>query len=789
MFKHNFIISFRRFNRYKMTFLINLMSLSTGIACAILIFLWVKDELNVDKFHENDSRLYQVMENVNQDNKIITRQSTAGPTAEALANEMPEVEYAVTTTTNRILSYILSFDENNIRADGLYAGPDFFKLFSYQLIRGSKEEVLSDKKSIVISESLAERLFGTTEDVMGKVVEWQHEKQYKVTGIFKDIPARSSVQFDFVLTIETFKDNNGWFNSWFNTAPQTYLLMKSGTDINRFNSKIANLIRIKTNNEADHRTPFITRYSDVYLYNHYENGIQAGGRIDYVRMFSIIAIFLLLIACINFMNLSTARASGRMKEVGIKKTIGAGRRILISQYLGESIIMATLSLIISVILVILILPKFNLITGKHLVFGFDMNLVLSLLGIAIITGVMAGSYPALYLSGVRPISVLKGKLSSSIGELWVRKGLVVFQFAISVIFIVSVLVVYKQIEFVQAKNLGYDKNNVLLIEREGQLSQEANLETFLSEVNTIPGVIDASSTGHDMRGHNGGTYGIVWPGKDPEDKTEFENMPVNYGMIGLLGIKMKEGRTFSKKFSADTAKIIFNDAAIQFMGLTDPIGKVIKLWGRDMQIIGVTENFHFETFHEKVKPAFFWLSSQNTDKIAIKINAGSVQKTIAGIQQLHRKLNPGFPLDYQFLDDEYQALYAAEQRVSVLSKYFAGLAVLISCMGLFGLAAFTAERRTKEIGIRKILGAEEFGIIRMLSGEFTKIVLIAILCGLPVSYLIIRNWLNDFAYRIDLKWWYFVGAGMLALLIAWLTVGIQTFKAARINPVKCLQDE
>ncbi len=789
MFRHNLIISFRNFKRYKTSFFINLIGLSTGLACALLIFLWVNDEMNVDKFHEKDSRLYQVLENVEQAGDSITRQTTAGPTAEALATEMPEVEYAVTTTSIRILGYTLSVDNNDIKADGMYASADFFKLFSYEIIQGDENQMLSDKSSIVISEDVAMRLFGTTENVLGNIVEFQHEKQYQVSGVFENVPKQSSLQFDFLLPFQAFWDENEWVTSWFNTAPQTYLLLKEGTDIDQFNAKIHNFVRTKTEGKASHRSPFIARYTDRYLYNQYQNGVQAGGRIEYVRLFSVIAVFILLIACINFMNLSTARATRRIKEVGIKKAVGARRGSLVVQYLGESTLMALLSLLVAIVLVVLLLPQFNEITGKQLALHFTVPFVLLLLCIVLVTGLMAGSYPALYLSGFNPAAVLKGKLSNFMGELWARKGLVVFQFTLSIILIVGVWVVYQQIAFVQTQHLGYEKDNIVLFEKEGQLEDGGKLETFLSEVKRIPGVIGASTSEHDMTGHNGGTYGLQWPGKDPDDRTEFERFAVNYDMIEMLDIPMKEGRTFSKDFGADSSKIIFNEAGIEFMGLTDPIGKTIQLWGEDREIIGVTKDFHFESFHEEVKPLFFYLAPQRAWNVMVKITAGREQEALAQLQEVHAELNPGFSLDYRFIDEDYQALYASEQRVSTLSKYFAGLAILISCLGLFGLAAFTAERRLKEIGIRKVLGASDFGIVRLLSGDFTKMVLVAIVIALPVSYFITHKWLENFAYKIDLEWWFFIGAGLLALLIAWFTVGLQTVKAARVNPTECLKDE
>ncbi|HLF36001.1 MAG TPA: ABC transporter permease [Cyclobacteriaceae bacterium] len=790
MFRHNFIVSFRYFQRNKTSFFINMLGLPAGIACALLIWLWVNDELNMDKFHKNDSRLYQVLENVVQDGRTITRESTSGPMAAALAAEMPEVEYAVTTTwPGGLKNQVISLEEKDIEADGMYADSDFFRLFTFEIIMGNKNKALSDKKAMVISEKLSRSLFGNPEDAMGKSLVVQHDKQYIVTGIFRNISARSSMQFDFVLSFAEFRDENEWVTTWYNTAPRTYLLMKPGIDIGEFNRKIAGIVKEKTEGAVDHRTPFATRYTKAYLYNNYVNGIQSGGRIEYVKLFSVIAVFILLVACINFMNLSTARASTRMKEIGIKKTIGAGRNMLIFQYLGESVILSYLSLIVAILVVFLMLPQFNLVTEKHLVLRLDRDLMITCLAITTVTGLIAGSYPALYLSGFSPVTVLKGKIRSATGEIWARKGLVVFQFIISIILIVSVIVVYKQIEFVQTRNLGYDNDNILFFGRNGELQKNEKLESFLNIVRNIPGVKGASNMGHDLAGHNGGTYGVEWPGKDPLDKTEFERFPVNFGAIELLDIQVKEGRTFSQDFPSDSSAIIFNEEAIEFMGLTDPVGKVVKLWGEERTIICVVKNIHYESFREELKPLFFWLFPQNASNVMVKIEAGKEKETIEKLQKAHAEFNPGFPMEYRFLDENYMSLYTTEQRVSTLSKYFAGLAILISCLGLFGLAAFTAERRTKEIGIRKIMGSGEFAIIRLLSGDFTVMVLLAILIALPVSFLIARKWLEGYAFHIDLSIWFFISAGLLALLIAWLTVGMQTWKAARINPVKCLKEE
>ncbi|HEX5172356.1 MAG TPA: ABC transporter permease [Cyclobacteriaceae bacterium] len=786
MFRHNLLIAYRNFARYKNSFFINLIGLSSGLACVLLIYLWVNDELRMDKFHQHGKQLYQILENVEQDGRIITRRSTCGPMAEGLAEEMPEVQYAVTATFDFWNNDLLTVGDNNIKATGKYVSVDFLKLFSYELAEGNPDQVLKDKKSILLTEDLALRLFGTTENLIGKTVEWQHDRQYHVTGILKNIPSNSSVKFEYLLTFEEFREQNkDWVTSWFNTAPQTFVLLREGTNVDEFSKKAADMLKRKTEGKANHRTPFATRYNDLYLYGNFENGKQSGGRIEYVKLFSIIAAFILLIGCINFMNLSTARASRRIKEVGMKKAVGARRSTLVVQYLSESLLIALMSLALALLFVFLFLPHFNTIVEKQLALHWNKEVAIALGCIIVLTGLLAGSYPALYLSKFSPAVVLKGKVNNFLGETWARKGLVVFQFTLSIVLIVSVWIVYQQIRFTQTKNLGYDKSNILMFGADGKIGDKK--DALITEIQKIPGVSAATSGGHNMMGHNGGTYGIEWPGKDSEDRTEFERMPSNYGLIELLDIKMKEGRTFSRDYS-DTTSIIFNEAAIKFMGLTDPLGKTVKLWGKDMQIIGVTKDFNFESLHEPVKPAFFWMAPYSWN-IMVKIQAGKEQDAIAKVEHLYQEFNPGFPFSYHFLDQDYDKLYSAEHRVSILSKYFAGLAILISCLGLFGLAAFTAERRIKEIGIRKVLGSSNFAIVQLLSAEYTKMVLAAICLALPLSYFAASRWLDSFVFRIELKWWFFAGAGVSALLIAWFTVGLLTVKAARINPADCLRSE
>ena len=798
MFRHNLLLVYRTFKRFKTSFFINLIGLSTGLACAILIYLWVTDEMSFDKFHEKDRQLYQVMQNAPLPDGVFTTEGTPGLLFEALAQEMPEVEDAAVAAYapgGRLSKGIISFGNTNIKASELHVSKNYFNVFSYLLMQGDKAQVLSDKYSVVLSDELALKLFHTNENIIGKTVEWKRGELsglYNVSGVFKKPPLNSSAQFDLLFTYELlFEKYAGNLGNWGNSNPMTYLILKEGTNIDPFNDKIRDFSKSKYKmlNGTDGDwigTLFLQRYSDKYLYNSFENGVQAGGRIGYVKLFSIIAIFILIIACINFMNLSTAKAAHRIKEIGVKKAIGAGRKALVFQFLAESMMITFLSLLLSLLLVALFLPPFNQITGKQLTLTFNPDIVISLLSILLITGLISGSYPALYLSGFKPAIILKGNLNTSTGEAWVRKGLVIFQFAISVILIVSVLIIYKQIEFIHSKNLGYNKDNIIRFVNEGKLLE--SMETFLSEVKKIPGVVNASSIGNDITANKSSTSGLDWEGKNEGEDILFGNLEVDYDLIELFGFEMKEGRTFSREFNTEGAKIIFNEAAIAAMGIRNPVGKTIKLWGEEKQIIGVVRDFHFESLYERVKPCFLQLSP-NRPNVLVKIKAGMEQEALSGIQKFYHEYNEGLPFEYRFLDDDYQALYASEQRVALLSQYFAGIAIIISCLGLFGLTAFITERRRKEIGIRKTLGSSELGIVYLLSGGFTKIVFASILISMPVSYLIMRHWLNSFAFRIELELWFFISAGLIALFIAWFTVGLQTVKAARANPVECLKDE
>jgi putative ABC transport system permease protein len=791
MFSNYFRIVWRNLVKERQFTILNLAGLSTGLCCALLIWLWISDEMNIDKYNEKDGQLYQVMQNLHHQEGIETLEHTSGLLADALAAEIPEVERAATVVPASWFSNkgIISSGETRIKAGAQFISKEYLNMFTIRFIEGAGSALLPDKRSVLISDELATKLFHTTQHVVGKTVEWSDGEfagSYLITGIFKKNPPTASDKFDMLFNFDLFSEARPSILKWDNSDPNTYLILKPGTDIARFNKKIAHFMDSKVKEKG--RELFVRKFSDEYLYGQYTNGVQSGGRIAYIKLFSVIGVFILIIACINFMNLSTAKASKRAKEVGIKKVIGASRSTLVFQYLGESVLMSLLALIIALVLISTLLPAFNSITGKELALNWNSNLLFYALLITIVTGIIAGSYPALYLSSFKPAPILKGALKTSFGELLARKGLVVFQFSLSVTAIIAVLIIYRQTNFIQSKNLGYNRDNVInfTIPLERDSASMALSASFINELKNVPGVVSAGSYYHNLNGEHGSISDFQWPGKDPQQEINFANLEVGQGFIETVGIKIKEGRGFSDINALQ--EIIFNETAIRQMGLKDPVGKRITFWGREKLIVGVAADFNFESLYQKVTPCFFQQYPVMPNVVA-RINNVNQKETIARMEELYSKFNKGLSFDYRFLDDSYQALYVSENRVAALSKYFAGLAIIISCLGLFGLAAFTAQKRQKEIGIRKVIGASVRNIAFMLSADFLRLVLIAAVIAFPVSWWVMSNWLNGFAYRIPLNADVFLIAGSSILVITLLTISFQTIKAALVNPAKNLRTE
>ena len=643
------------------------------------------------------------------------------------------------------------------------------------------------KHQVVLSEALATKLFGAGTDPTGTTIKWLAggvQKDYEVSGVFESIPSNSSERFDLVFTMDTFLEKYPHVREWRNSDPSTFLVLSKGASAQQLNAQLKDYLTTKQ--EGYPHTLMLQKYADRYLYGKYKDGKVLPGRMQYIKLFSVIAGLVLLIACINFMNLSTARASRRLKEIGVKKSMGVRRRDLVWQFFSETFFLSLIAVGVAYALAFIFLEPFNHLTGKNLTIFPTLQLMGFTASILLITSLLAGSYPALYLSGFDPIDILKGKLGSNLGDLWARIGLVILQYCASAILITSVWVVSSQIRFVQNKNLGFDKEQVIYFNADGALSEKSAL--FVEEVKNVAGVRNTGAFGHDLLGGMGMTSGLYWEGKDPESRVRFGNLEVGYGLIETFGIEVVQGRSFSREHGDNISKIILNEKAAAVMGLEHPVGQTIKVWGQTREIIGVVKDFHFESLHEEIKPCFFQLGS-NLSSIVLRLEPEGMLQTIEKVEALYRAHNPALTFTFQFYEQEYAALYQSEQQVASISTYFAAIAILISCLGLFGLVAFTAERRQKEMGIRKVLGASVLKLVFLLSNDFSRTIFVAVLVSLPISYLVMRHWLESFVYRIELSAWFFIGSALLAFAIALITMSVQTIKAATVNPVESLKDE
>nr|WP_294948299.1 ABC transporter permease [uncultured Mucilaginibacter sp.] len=791
MLRNYIKIAWRNLIKDKQFTLLNVLGLSAGIACTLLIYLWVHDELSYDKIFDKDSQIFQVMEMRGAGENVGLTDESSGLVSETIKIGNPEIEYAAPVApADWFQKFTLTSGDKNMKAVGQYVGKEYFNIFSFKMLDGDKNKVLEAKNNIVISDELAKRLFNTREGAIGKVIRFQHEKDFFVSGVFEKVPVHSSQQFDFVLSFDYLADVQGWVKTWNNGGPHNFVLLKKGADLAAFNSRISDVV--KKNSGDTTRNLVAMQFSKNYLANTFNHGSRVGGREEYVKLFSLIAVFILLIACINFMNLSTAKAAGRMKEVGIKKVIGAERSQLVLQFLSESLLLSIITMVFAVALTWVLLPQFNQLTGKDIKLVFDVHLIAVLVGIAVATGIVSGSYPALYLSKFKPLAILKGKLNTSLAELVARKGLVVFQFTLSVMLIIAVLVVYKQVKFIQSTALGYNKDNMIRFDSEGRLS--GNEEAFNAEVRKIPGVVNASFTQHNIVGRNFGTAVVSWDGKTPNQDVYFEGFYGGFNFIETMNMQVTAGRAFNQNYGvpSESKKVMVNETAVKAMHLKgNPIGQNIDIFGNKYQLIGIVKDFHFESLHEAVKPSFINLGfgANPYFKIIVRIKPGNQKETIAKVQKVYESFNPGFPFAYSFLDEAYQKQYETETRVSVLANYFSALAIIISCLGLFGLVAFTAQKRRKEIGIRKVVGASVNSITMMLTTDFLKLVVIAVIIAFPMAWYIMHQWLQGFVYRIDIGPLVFVVAAASIIIITILTVSFQAIKAALVNPVKSLRSE
>ncbi len=786
MLKSYLLIALRNFRRHPSSFYINLAGLSAGLSCSILIMLWVFDEIKVDRFHANADRIFNVMEFQTYADGVFATISTPGILSTALKEEVPEIEYSCTMTWST--EGQITYGDKKLNAKGRYADPDVLRIFSFPLIYGDRETALNDPSSIVISRETAMSIFGR-EDVVGenlRYLSWDNGS-YEITGVLENIPDNSTLDFDYLIPFEEFRKNNPWTTKWGNNGPRTYATIVEGADHNQVSEKIKDFIKGK--NEDSSIELFLFPFKDFYLKGSWEDGKQSGGRIVYVRIFMVVAGFILLIAGINFMNLSTARSARRAKEVGIRKTLGAARKSLIWQFLGEALVIALSSLVISLLVVSLLLGPFNELTDKEIAFSslLQTDFLLSLTLITLVTGILSGSYPALYLSSFAPVKVLKGRVGLKGGEAFIRKGLVIFQYTLSIFLIIATAVIYLQIQFIQNKNLGYKQDNLLYFDINGNL--EENYEVLADKLRQIPDVKQVSVCSHSFQGRNNNSGGVTWPGIAPETNILFEMVGTDHRLNDLMGFEMLEGRFFSPEFGTDTTAVVINEKALEIMNLENPIGTTIKFWDGEWKIIGVNKNFHFQSVRSEIAPMIMRYDPDFAWFFYIRVSGQNMTQTIQKIEDAYNEINPDYLFDYHFLDEDYARLYRGEVRVGKLAGYFGLLAILISCLGLFGLSAFTAERKTKEIGIRKTLGASFSSIIILLSKEFTTLIVVSLVIAVPIAFYFMSEWLTDYKYRIQLSWWIFGLAGFIALIIAWLTISFQSVRAANQDPVKSLKIE
>jgi predicted permease len=793
MIKNYLKISLRNLKKYKGFSFINILGLSIGMASCILIFMWVKDELSYDRFHTNADSIYRVTEHqYNSSGGYFPVAVTPWPLAEALKNDFPEI---IESARLRILSGgLISFQDKKFYENNFVAvDPSFLTIFSFPMIKGDATTVLREPNTILITEETAARYFGS-EDPIGKILKFYNRFDFQVTGILKNVPGNSHIQFDFLVPFESTLRTFGWTDSWGTNNYTTYIQLADKASIENVSEKVSEYLK-KINPQT--RTKLIVQpLTDIHLRSDYAIDLygQTENKAIYVYAFSIIAVFVLLIACINFMNLSTARSEKRSKEVGLRKVVGASRPNIMSQFYGESLFMTALSFIAALILVYLLLPVFNNVSGKLLSLDSikEPMFLLGLFGILLLTGLIAGSYPALVQSSFKPVDSIKGRgqrFSFKSGKSLFRQVLVVTQFTLSILLIVGTLVVYKQINYMLSKKLGYEKESILYFIKRANVNTQ--YDTFKSELLRDPNIISVTTSSDIPTYSVHSTTAFSWEGKDPETSFLIHQFSVDHDYIKTFNMNIIAGRDFSREFPADnsTQSFIVNETAVKAMGLNNPVGSKFQLYDYSGQIVGVVKDFHYKSLQKEIEPLVLRIEPQRDSYIFVKFRSENMQEAIASVRKIYDSFNPTFPLEYTFLDEALEQLYNSEQQTKKIFNYFTLLAILISCLGLFGLATYLAQQKTKEIGIRKVLGASILNIVSKLSKEFIMLVCVANLIAWPLAYLAMNKWLHNFAYRTKIDLMLFIFAGLISTFLGLLTVSYKSIKAATANPVKSLRYE
>jgi ABC-type antimicrobial peptide transport system permease subunit len=783
-------IAFRNLLRHKGFSFINIFGLGIGMASSILVLLWVLDELSYDNFHNNSQNTFRIISGLPELN--VTGAITSAPLAAAFSRELPEIKKIIRIQgphTDLLQIGEKLFEEKKI----FYADSNFLQFFTFALKAGNPKTALLQPESIVITEAMAKKYFGT-EDAIGKVIRKSNRDDLTVTGVLADIPENSHLQFDFVIpmTFLARTERDLKENIWDNFNFYTYVQLDQKTASSRDNLLIlaGKFKDIYKANEPKLRVQFTLQPLDkIHLHSNFIADLPGHGNIQYVYIFSVVGIFILAVACINFMNLATARSARRAKEVGLRKVAGALRFQLIRQFLAESSLIAFLSLLLGLAIVFAALPAFNDLAGKSLGISFlNLKMVLALITITFITGLLAGSYPAFFLSSFVPAAVLKGNLKSGATSATFRNIMVVVQFTVSITLLVGTTVVYNQLQYIKNKNIGFDKENLIYTPMTGALwknyhtlrtSLEQNSQTTeFAVVSDLPTFISSS------------TVGLDWPGKDPNTQPLFSTTAIDDKAMAFFKFTLLSGRNFSKDIGADSVNLIMNEAALKTMNMevNDAVGKEVTFWGNKGTIIGVVKDFNFQPLQKSIDPLILRYNRWG-GIIVVRTKPQQVKSTVAELEHVFKTLNPDFPFSYNFVEQDLENRYKAEHRLSALFKIFAGLAIFISCLGLYGLSAFLAERRTKEIGVRKVLGASVSHVVYLLSKTFTKPIVVAMLIATPLSWYVMNEWLSGFAYHVTISWTIFLIAFVVSLSIAWATVSFESIKAAIADPAKSLRDE
>lgn len=787
MFKNLLTVAVRSFLRQKFYSVINVIGLASGLTCALFIYLWVNDEVSKDKFHTDSEKIFQILSNIQLgDGEVLTWTNTPGPLAEDIREKNPEVELAVRVMSNR--SDVFQYEDKNFIEAGCMADPDFFKLFSFNIISGKPNTDTANISSISISQQLAQKLFGKDEPI-GKTVKVNNRTDYSIAAVFEDVGTQSSFKFDYVIPFEVYKKQRGDGFNWGNYDHPTYVKLHDASQaqrtIDKINERRAALAKAEGN--SGEVSFYIQPFTENYLNSTFENGKPVGGRIKYVRIFTIVAIFILAIACINFMNMATARAVNRAKEVGVRKVVGGQRNSLILQFMTESMMISLFAMILALFITYLLLPFFNMLVVKQIVINLsDITFWISALAIVCITGILAGIYPAFFLSSYQPAQALKNAASSKGGSGTLRKALVVFQFTLTVILVASSLVIYNQIQFIFNKDIGYSRESVLSFPLRGNLRNE--FDAFKNEALQYPGITSISKADNSLVQVNNQNASVAWSGKSDTETIFFRTVCVDYDYLETMGLEVAEGRSFKKEFS-DTNTFVISKRAAEIMGFEEPLGTEITQWGTKGRIIGVVNDFHSRSMHEAIDPIVFMFRPQWTGSVFIKFDSKKTKDVLESLEKVYGKYNSQYPFAYTFIDDDFEKLYNNERVTSSLALSFTVMAIIISGLGLLGLAAYTAERKRKEISIRKTMGASVGRIVGMMSADFVKLSIIAAVIGCPTAWYLMSKFLEGYAYHTELGWGLFILTAVCVLLISLVTVIFQVAKAAIANPIDALRNE